>query len=226
MKNMKKKNNKGFFKGLVTGLLILIVIVGAKKFVIPASATEKPADSVTATDVATETETTTETTEATTAVPQSNGGERKSTTTAPSYDEVEADDGEYPTWDWDVSFDDTPSDSEDNSSDSAPSEPEVVAAAVDPYVAPLGEISWVWLEEVKGMAYLQGQPFTDGTGRHLTYAEATDVCGGISQAEFWQISEELLIETHTNVVFSQPQKGKFISLHKVYDPDTGNVTAF
>lgn len=225
MKNMKKKNNKGFFKGLVTGLLILILIIGAKK-VIPASATEKPAGSVTATDVATETETTTETTETTTAAPQSNGGKR-STTTAPSNDEVEADDGEYPTWDWDVSFDDTPSDSEDNSSDSVPSEPEVEAEAVDiPYVAPLGEMSWVWLQEVNGMAYMQNRPFTDGSGRHLTFEEATEICGGISQAEFWQLSEDLLIETHTNVVFSQPQKGKFISLRKVYDPDTGNVTAF
>lgn len=223
MKNMKKKNNKGFFKGLVTGLLILILIIGAKK-IIPASATEKPAFAVSATDVAS-TETT-ETTETTTAAPQSNGGKR-STTTAPSNDEVEADDGEYPTWDWDVSFDDTPSDSEDNSSDSVPSEPEVEAEAVDiPYVAPLGEMSWVWLQEADGMAFLQNRPFTDNTGRHLTYAEATELCGGISQAEFWQIQENLLIETHTNVVFNQPQKGKFISLRQVYDPDTGDVSNF
>lgn len=224
---MKKngKKNGGFFKGLVTGLLILILIIGVKKLVIPASA-ETPADSVTATDVAS-TETTTETTETTTAALQSNGGERKSTTTAPSYDEVDAEDGEYPTWDWDVSFDDTPSDSEDNSSDSVPSEPEVEAKAVDiPYVAPLGEMSWVWLQEADGMAYLQNRPFTDGSGRHLTFSEATEVCGGISQAEFWQIQENLLIETHTNVVFNQPQKGKFISLRQVYDPDTGDVSNF
>lgn len=204
---------KKFLSGVCFTLIIIAAVMVAKT-VIPAHADESAhADAEATETIETENETT-ETTETTAPSSKKSGGKRSSTTTtAPSYDEVE------PTY-----FDEP---DEGASESQAPSTDEVVAEAQeDDYAAPVGEMSWVWLQEADGMAYLQNRPFTDGSGRHLTYAEATELCGGVSQAEFWQLSEDLLIETHTYVVFSQRAKGKFVSLRQVYDPDTGVVTNF
>ena len=211
-------NMKKFLSGVCFTLVIIAAVMVAKTIIpahaqddIRATATDETTETTTDTMTAETTEDETETTATTTSSKKSGGKRSSTTTTAPSNDEVE------PTY-----FDEP----DEGASSQAPSTDEVEAEAQEAYTAPVGEISWVWLQEANGMAYMQNHPFTDGSGRHLTFEEATAQCGGVSQAEFWQISEGILIETHTCVVFSQKRKGEFISLHKVYDPDTGIVTNF